>query len=98
MPATISSFVFPRGGGIAKEDTVAPKEKLNPKIKQINDMISKLADDKHVFYKDIGEKFLDKDGTIPEDVMPDKPALHPNAKGYEIWADAIQPSLDELMK
>jgi len=24
--------------------------------------------------------------------------LHPTAKGYQIWADAMQSTLDELMK
>ena len=40
-------------------------------------------------------KFLDKDGTLPRDIMPD--LLHPNAKGYEIWAEAIEPSVKKLM-
>ena len=88
--------VFPRAGGIAKEDTVAPKEKLNPKIKQINDIISKFADDKKVFYKDIGEKFLNKEGGLDRKVMPD--LLHLSTEGYQIWADAIKEPLAKLMK
>ena len=48
--------VFPRAGGVEK-GADAPKEKLNPKIKAINDIISKYGDDKKVFYKDIGGKF-----------------------------------------
>jgi lysophospholipase L1-like esterase len=39
---------------------------------------------------------LDPDGTLPKTIMPD--ALHPNEKGYVIWADAIQPLLEEMMK
>ena len=31
------------------------------------------------------------DGTLPREVMPD--ALHPNEKGYEIWAEAMAPAL-----
>jgi hypothetical protein len=31
------------------------------------------------------------------DVMPDAPALHPNEKGYQIWADAIIDKVKELM-
>ncbi len=50
-----------------------------------NERIAKLADDQHVFYLDIGPKFLDPDGTLSKEIMPD--LLHPNAKGYEIWAD-----------
>ena len=39
---------------------------------------------------------LEEDGTLPKTIMPD--ALHPNEKGYEIWAESIRPTLDELMK
>jgi lysophospholipase L1-like esterase len=88
--------VFPRAGGIGKDDPVAPKEKLNPKVKAINDLIAKLADDKKVFYKDIGEKFLNKDGGLERKVMPD--LLHLSADGYKIWADAIKDDIAKLVK
>jgi lysophospholipase L1-like esterase len=83
--------VFPRGRQAS--------DPLRARIKTINEQIAKLDDGgKTVKYLDIGEKFLDKDGTIPEDVMPDKPALHPNAKGYEIWIDATKPTVTEMLK
>jgi lysophospholipase L1-like esterase len=88
--------VFPRGGGIAKEDKVCPAEKLNPKIKEINARISKLDDGKTVFYKDIGAKFLNAEGGLPRETMPD--LLHLSAKGYEIWAEAIRPDVEKLLK
>ena len=88
--------VFPRGGGIGKDDTVAPKEKLNPKIKQINDIIAKFADDKTVFYKDIGPKFLNADGGLEKKIMPD--LLHLSEEGYKIWADAIKDDIAKLTK
>ena len=80
--------IFPRG-----QDANDVKRKTND---QVNAIISKLADDKHVFYLDIGAKFLQPDGTLSKDIMPD--LLHPNAKGYEIWVDAMNPKLTELMK
>ena len=40
---------------------------------------------------DIGKAFLNPDGTISQDIMPDY--LHLTAKGYRIWADAIEPTL-----
>jgi len=88
--------VFPRGGGIAKEDTVAPAGKLNPKIKEINAIISKLDDGKNVFYKDIGAKFLNSEGGLERKVMPD--LLHLSPEGYQIWADAIKDDLAKLLK
>jgi lysophospholipase L1-like esterase len=81
--------VFPRGN---KAD-----DPFRAQIKQVNDAISKLDDGgKHVKYLDIGDKFLESDGTLPRTIMPD--FLHPNPKGYQIWADAIKPSVDELEK
>jgi beta-glucosidase len=79
--------VFPRGA-----------EATNPfraQIKTVNETISKLADGKQVRYLDIGQKFLAEDGSLPKDVMPD--ALHPNAKGYQIWADAMAGAVKEMM-
>jgi lysophospholipase L1-like esterase len=50
---------------------------------------------KGLFYLDIGSKFLAADGTLPKEIMPD--FLHPNAKGYQIWAEAMEPKIAELM-
>jgi lysophospholipase L1-like esterase len=66
-------------------------------IKEINAQLAKYDDGKNIFFMDIGAKFLAPDGSIPMDVMPDQPALHPNAKGYQIWADAIIDKVKELM-
>jgi len=57
------------------------------KIKDVNQRIAKLDDGKHVRYLDIGEKFLESDGTLTKEVMPD--FLHLTPKGYKIWADAM---------
>lgn len=62
----------------------------------INLIIKDFADDQHVFYTDISHVFLDDDGNLPKTIMPD--LLHPNAKGYQMWADAIMPQLRKLMK
>ena len=81
--------VFPRG---MKAD-----DANRARIKTINQQIAKLDDDgKTVKYLDIGDKFLQPDGSLPKDVMPD--ALHPNEKGYQIWAEAMAPTLKALMK
>ena len=79
--------VFPRG-----EKPNATREKL----KMVNETVSKLDNGKDVFYLDIGDKFLEADGTLTKEIMPD--FLHLSAKGYQIWADAISPKLAELMK
>jgi len=88
--------VFPRGGGIAKEETVCPAEKLNPKIKAINAIIAKLDDGKTVFYRDIGGQFLNKDGGLERKIMPD--LLHLSPEGYDIWAKAVKDDVQKLLK
>ena len=68
---------------------------LRSKITAVNADLAKLDDGKTVRFLNINEKFM-VDGKIPDDVMPDQ--LHPNAKGYEIWAEAMNPLLEEMMK
>lgn len=81
--------VFPRG------EKAAPNS-AREKLKQVNDIISKLDDGSKVHYLDIGSKFLQPDGSITKEIMPDY--LHLSAQGYQIWADAIGPKVAELMK
>lgn len=78
--------VFPRG--VNPEDA---KRKNNIKI---NKLISKFHNGERVHYLDISDKFLTNDGILTKEVMPD--ALHPKQKGYEIWAEAIEPKLKEF--
>jgi lysophospholipase L1-like esterase len=78
--------IFPRG------------EKPNPqreKNAKASELASRLADGKSIYYLDIGPKFLTEDGTLSKEIMPD--FLHLSPKGYEIWADAIDQKLNELM-
>jgi lysophospholipase L1-like esterase len=74
--------VFPRG---------ASPNPTREKLADVNARIAKLDDGKMVTYLDIGKRFLNEDGTISEDVMPD--FLHLSRKGYRIWADAMEPTL-----
>jgi N-acetylglucosamine-6-sulfatase len=80
--------VFPRGN--------QPGDPFRAQIKQVNDAIATLDDGKNIKYLDISEKFLAPSGELTKEIMPD--FLHPNAKGYEIWADAVGPTLDEMLK
>jgi len=81
--------VFPRG----EKPTPNPHR---DKLKQVNATIAKLDDGKHVFFLDIGAKFLQPGDVLTKEIMPD--ALHPNEKGYQLWAEAITSKLDEMMK
>jgi lysophospholipase L1-like esterase len=79
--------IFPRG-------TLDDPQRAQ--VALINPLIAKLDDGKVVKFLDLGPKFLEFDGTLPKSIMPD--LLHPNAKGYQIWADAMGPALDEMLK
>jgi lysophospholipase L1-like esterase len=79
--------IFPRTSG--GPSTMA-------KINEINKIIPALNDNQHVFYLDIGNKFLAADGSLPKDIMSD--GLHPTSKGYEIWANAVQDQLASMMQ
>jgi lysophospholipase L1-like esterase len=80
--------VFPRGENAGNPD--------REKIAQINKIISKLDDGKNVRYLDIGQKFLQEDGTLTKEIMPD--FLHLSARGYAIWGEAVAPLLAEMLK
>jgi lysophospholipase L1-like esterase len=73
-----------------------PKNPVRAKVKATNARLAKLVDGKKVFYLDIGAKFLGEDEALPKEIMPD--ALHLSPKGYQIWADAIKPTLEKLLK
>jgi lysophospholipase L1-like esterase len=79
--------IFPRG-------TLDDPQRAQ--VALINTLIAKLDDGTTVKFLDIGPKFLEFDGTLPKSILPD--LLHPNAQGYQIWADAMGPALDEMLK
>ena len=65
------------------------------KIAKANKIASKIADGKMIHYLDIGQKFLQPDKSISKEIMPDY--LHLTPKGYQIWAEAIEPTIVKLM-
>jgi lysophospholipase L1-like esterase len=74
-----------------------PGDPVRDKISDVNRIISKLDDQRHVFYMDIGARFLDEKGYfLPDAFRADN--LHPQAKGYDIWGTAVKDKLAELMK
>ena len=79
--------IFPRGA--------APDDKLRKINDGINELSSKLADNERVFYLDINQTFLTADGTLTKEIMPD--LLHPQQKGYQMWAEAMEPTIAKLM-
>jgi lysophospholipase L1-like esterase len=80
--------IFPRG------------EKLDDKLRvhntAINAILAKFADGTKVQFLDIGASFLQPDGTLTREIMPD--LLHLSPKGYQIWADALKLKVAEMMQ
>lgn len=60
----------------------------------INQLIRRLADGERIHYMDIGHVFLQPDGVLPKELMPD--LLHLAPEGYRLWAEAIEPKLREF--
>jgi lysophospholipase L1-like esterase len=79
--------IFPRGA-----DDNDPRRQTNRKA---NELIAKLADGRMVEYLDIGPAFLSDDGSLSKEIMPD--LLHLSPKGYQIWAESIEPHVQRLM-
>ncbi len=79
--------IFPRGAEAT--DSV---RRVNDTI---NDRLRQLADSQHVFYLDLGYLFLDPEGRLRLDLMPD--LLHPNERGYQVWAEGMEDRLKLLL-
>ncbi len=77
--------IFPRGAD--------PQDPLRQINSGVNEKISSLDDGQHVFFQDVSEAFLEPDGTISKEVMPD--LLHLSAEGYRRWAETLLPKLQK---
>ncbi len=75
-------------------------EQPDGKLRKINDGINEIikghADDGRIHWLDMTDTFLNDEGVLTKEVMPD--ALHPQGKGYRMWAEAMEPKLEELLK
>lgn len=78
--------IFPRGKTFSTQ---------RGKLLQINQALAKVADGQMIHYIDFGSQLIEADGSLSKDIMPDY--LHLSPKGYEIWAQAIEPKLKELL-
>ncbi len=79
--------IFPRSA--TKDD---PLRKINDAT---NNIIKNYHDGKRVYYLDINHWFLDENGVLSKQIMKD--LLHPNKEQYKVWAEAIEPSIKQLM-
>jgi lysophospholipase L1-like esterase len=77
--------ILPRG---------APQDPFRAQITAINQKVSGLADNQHIWFADVGSDLLQPDGTISPATMPD--GLHPSHQGYDIIFSAISGLINKL--
>lgn len=88
--------IFPRGPLKNNAVHIADSETRMANIRTINADLATLDNGDTIRYLDITKAFLDDAGHISHIIMPDQ--LHPNAVGYQLWAEAMDPLLTEMMK
>ncbi|MDP5241195.1 GDSL-type esterase/lipase family protein [Uliginosibacterium sp. 31-16] len=86
--------IFPRGPRRDASGRMDDAVQRLQTIRETNTELAHLDDGQRIRYLDIGPRFL-RDGQIPPELMPDQ--LHPSLAGYRIWAEAMQPLLDEML-
>ena len=79
--------IFPRGG--TADDACRRRNDT------VNKILQKSCDGKRVIWCDFSDKFLDAEGRLSLDIFPDH--LHPNWRGYEMWAGAVIPLIDKCL-
>lgn len=68
---------------------------IRGQLAAVNGALARLADGQAVHFLDVGRHFTRADGSVAREVMPD--LLHPSALGYEIWAQAMEPTLTKML-
>lgn len=86
--------IFPRGPRKDASGRMDDAIQRLQTIREANASLARLDDGQRVRYLDLGPRFL-RNGQIPPELMPDQ--LHPSLAGYRIWAEAMQPMLNEML-
>jgi lysophospholipase L1-like esterase len=76
--------VIPRGGG-----------RFIKPIKETNDMLALLGENGLITFLNMGEQLGGRDGMPRKELMNDN--AHPNAAGYQVWAETMEPVLSKLL-
>lgn len=64
-------------------------------IGQINAALAERADGQSTFYLNVNDRLADAQGTLREGMAID--GLHLDVKGYQVWADGLEPILTRLL-
>ena len=74
----------------------SPDSAERQKVVALNKMVPTLADGKNVVFHDYGPRFIGPDGTLSAELQPD--FLHLSEKAYRIWAAALVPDIEQLLR
>ena len=64
-------------------------------VAQTDEMLERGNYGDRVRFLDIGDAFINDDGTLSKEMFPD--SVHPSELGYEAWATAMTPTLREML-
>ena len=62
---------------------------------EANSLIRRSCDGKDVIWCDFGNRYLDDKGAVDIRLLPD--LLHPSDDGYDVFAEAVFPILDQIL-
>jgi lysophospholipase L1-like esterase len=74
----------------------APDSDGRQRVLALNKMVKTLGDGKTVFFHDYGSRFVAPDGTLSAQLQPD--FLHLSEQGYRVFAEAMRPDIEALLK
>ena len=64
-------------------------------IQEINKLLTPLDKEKYITFLNVYAQFVDKNGLPRKELMAD--GVHPNAAGYQVWAETMEPVLSKLL-
>jgi beta-glucosidase len=72
-----------------------PGGQLRQQCEAVNALLPPLADGKRVFLLNINHVLLTAEGVLSHNISQDP--LHLTPKGYSLWAEAIEPTVQMLL-
>lgn len=73
----------------------SPYNEMRLRNDAVNQLLAQRADNRTIYYLDVNHIFLNQDKTLKPSLMPD--LLHPNSEGYQLWAQAMEPTIKRLL-
>ncbi len=74
---------------------MAPRLSWRRMNNAVNERLPAFADQRQVFFLNLNRRFLDDNGRLSEEMMPD--ALHPSERGYRVWAEGMEDTIRKLL-